>query len=137
VISYRDGDYSFGLHWERNDEIGDLVDAHNALGAVLREQRLDLVQRELLLDTMVQNTPVRDDAGRRAGADRLRQCFRAPAAERGAPPRGLAGWRSCSARTFRSMREASSVGATDFSRPAASGKRCEEEIYHLARRGFT
>jgi two-component system nitrogen regulation sensor histidine kinase NtrY len=25
---------------------------------VLREQRLDLVQRELLLDTMVQNTPV-------------------------------------------------------------------------------
>jgi hypothetical protein len=28
------------------------------LGEVLREQRLDLVQRELLLDTMVQNTPV-------------------------------------------------------------------------------
>jgi hypothetical protein len=21
VISYRDGDYSFGLHWERNDEM--------------------------------------------------------------------------------------------------------------------
>ena len=58
VISYRDGDYSFGLHWARNDEMGDLVEAHNALGAVLREQRLDLVQRELLLDTMVQHTPV-------------------------------------------------------------------------------
>lgn len=58
VISYQDRDYSFGLHWQRNDELADLVDAHNDLGGVLREQRLDLVQRELLLDTMLQNTPV-------------------------------------------------------------------------------
>lgn len=58
VMSYRDGDYSFGLHWPRNDEVGDLVDAHNALGEVLRDQRLELIRRELLLDTMVQNTPV-------------------------------------------------------------------------------
>ncbi len=50
VASYRDGDYSFGLHWSRADELGDLVDAHNALGRVLRDQRLDLIQRELLLD---------------------------------------------------------------------------------------
>jgi two-component system nitrogen regulation sensor histidine kinase NtrY len=58
VTSYQDGDFSFGLHWQHNDEMADLVDAHNALGSVLREQRLALVQRELLLDTMVQNTPV-------------------------------------------------------------------------------
>lgn len=58
VLSYQDKDFSFGLHWERNDEMRDLVDAHNALGQVLREQRLDLVQRELLLDSMLQNTPV-------------------------------------------------------------------------------
>jgi len=58
VTSYRDGDFSFGLNWPRNDELADLVSAHNALGDVLREQRLALVQRELLLDTMVQNTPV-------------------------------------------------------------------------------
>ncbi|MES2068782.1 MAG: ATP-binding protein [Pseudomonadota bacterium] len=58
VLSYQDGDYSFGLHWHRRDELDELVDAHNALGDVLREQRLDLTQRELLLDTMVQNTPV-------------------------------------------------------------------------------
>ena len=58
VISYQDGDYSFSLHWHRSDELAELVDAHNALGNVLREQRLDLVQRELLLDTMLQNTPV-------------------------------------------------------------------------------
>lgn len=58
VTSYRDGDFSFGLRWPRGDELGDLVQSHNALGDVLREQRLGLVQRELLLDTMVQNTPV-------------------------------------------------------------------------------
>lgn len=58
VTSYQDGDFSFGLHWQHNDEVADLVNAHNALGNVLREQRLALVQRELLLDTMVQNTPV-------------------------------------------------------------------------------
>jgi two-component system nitrogen regulation sensor histidine kinase NtrY len=58
VASYRDGDFSSSLHWRRNDELADLVAAHNALGEVLRAQRLDLVQRELLLDTMVQNTPV-------------------------------------------------------------------------------
>lgn len=58
VISYQDGDYSFSLHWQRRDELAELVDAHNSLGNVLREQRLDLVQRELLLDTMLQNTPV-------------------------------------------------------------------------------
>ncbi len=58
VTSYKDGDFSFSLHWRQNDEMADLVAAHNELGKVLREQRLALVQRELLLDTMVQNTPV-------------------------------------------------------------------------------
>jgi signal transduction histidine kinase len=58
VTSYRDGDFAFSLAWKRNDELGDLVAAHNELGDTLRQQRVGLVQRELLLDTMVQNTPV-------------------------------------------------------------------------------
>jgi nitrogen fixation/metabolism regulation signal transduction histidine kinase len=58
VASYRDGDFSFSLHWPQNDELADLIASHNDLGNVLRDQRLALVQRELLLDTMVQNTPV-------------------------------------------------------------------------------
>lgn len=58
VTSYRDGDFAFSLAWRRNDELGELVDAHNALGDTLRSQRETLVHRELLLDTMVQNTPV-------------------------------------------------------------------------------
>jgi nitrogen fixation/metabolism regulation signal transduction histidine kinase len=58
VASYRDGDYAFGLAWRGGGDLGALVASHNALGDALREQRLGLVQRELLLDTMVQNTPV-------------------------------------------------------------------------------
>lgn len=58
VASFRDGDFSFGISWDKYSDVIELVDAHNALGTTLREQRLALVQRELLLDTMVQNTPV-------------------------------------------------------------------------------
>ena len=57
VTAFRDGDFSFSISNRRRDELGDLVDAHNELGRVLREQRQNLFQRELLLDTVVQNTP--------------------------------------------------------------------------------
>ncbi|MDA3912924.1 ATP-binding protein [Oleiagrimonas sp.] len=58
VVSYRDGDFSFSIATRRTDELGDLVRLHNQLGHTLREQRQHLVQRELLLDTVVQKTPV-------------------------------------------------------------------------------
>src|SRR5690606_37848530 len=58
VTSYRDGDFAFSLAWPKNDELGELVTAHNALGGTLRAQRGWRGQRELLRDTMVQNTPV-------------------------------------------------------------------------------
>jgi len=58
VASYRDGDFAFGLSWYGGGDLGALVASHNELGDALREQRQALVQRELLLDTMVQNTPV-------------------------------------------------------------------------------
>ncbi len=57
VVSFRDGDFSVSLVDERRDEFGDLVRAHNELGRVLRSERQNLFQRELLLDTMVQNSP--------------------------------------------------------------------------------
>jgi nitrogen fixation/metabolism regulation signal transduction histidine kinase len=58
ALSYRDGDFSTSIATGRNDELGALVRQHNALGHALRDQRQALVQRELLLDTVVQNTPV-------------------------------------------------------------------------------
>lgn len=132
VTSYRDGDFAFSLRWRRNDELGDLVDAHNDLGATLREQRQNLVQRELLLDTMVQNTPVAMllcDPGRHVvyaniaarkllndgrrmegmGLDELLQS--APDAMREAVDRG---------------------GDGLFALPGDDG----EDVYHLTRRGF-
>jgi two-component system, NtrC family, nitrogen regulation sensor histidine kinase NtrY len=57
VSAFGDGDFSFSIRNTRRDEVGDLVDAHNELGRILREQRQNLFQRELLLDTVVQNTP--------------------------------------------------------------------------------
>ncbi|HEX7326725.1 MAG TPA: ATP-binding protein [Rhodanobacteraceae bacterium] len=68
VASYRDGDFSISLRTRRHDELGALIEAHNELGHALREQRQNLVQRELLLDTMVQHSPtalvLADAAGR-------------------------------------------------------------------------
>ncbi|KTF40540.1 sensor histidine kinase [Xanthomonas translucens] len=58
VSSYRDGEYNFGVHWRGDDELGEMVAAHRQLGDILREQRQGLAQRELMLDTIVQNTPV-------------------------------------------------------------------------------
>ena len=57
VASFRDGDFSVSLAERRRDEFGDLVRTHNELGHVLRSQRQHLFQRELLLDTIVQNSP--------------------------------------------------------------------------------
>lgn len=58
VSSFRDNDFSFGLRFDRVDELAELVASHNALADVLRDQRQSLAQRELLLDTMLQHTPV-------------------------------------------------------------------------------
>jgi nitrogen fixation/metabolism regulation signal transduction histidine kinase len=58
VASYREGDFSVSLVAEHRDELGVLMSAHNELAAALRDQRAHLVQRELLLDTVMQNSPV-------------------------------------------------------------------------------
>ena len=58
VSSYRDGDLSFSMPVGRADEIGEVLAAHNDLGEALRAQRSDLVQRERLLDTVTENSPI-------------------------------------------------------------------------------
>ena len=132
VTSYRDGDFAFSLAWERNDELGDLVAAHNRLGDTLREQRQALINRELLLDTMVQTTPVAmllcDPSGHvvygnlgarqlLAGGRRM-EGLRLPALLEQAPE---------------SLREAVARGGDGLFVVEHDG---EEEIYYLARSGF-
>jgi two-component system, NtrC family, nitrogen regulation sensor histidine kinase NtrY len=58
VASYREGDFSLSLVADRDDELGELMTAVNELAAAMRQQRAHLVQRELLLDTVMQNSPV-------------------------------------------------------------------------------
>jgi two-component system nitrogen regulation sensor histidine kinase NtrY len=133
VASYRDGDFSFSLHWPQNDELSDLVAAHNELGHVLREQRLDLLQRELLLDTMVQHTPVAmllvadhgavvfgNIAARQLlhGGRKLEGCRLAELLDQAAP----------------ALREAMGRGGDGL---FSNGDGEEEEVFHLARRSFS
>ena len=136
VISYRDGDYSFGLHWPRDDEIGDLVSAHNDLGRVLREQRLDLVQRELLLDTMVQHTPVAmllvaDRGGIVFANVAARQLLNQGRRLEGHTLRDVLG------HALPSLREAIDRGGDGLFTVASAADDGEDETYHLARRSFS
>ena len=56
VTSIKDNDFSVSLSTSRKDELGDLVKAHSELGHILRSERQNLYQRELLLDTVIQST---------------------------------------------------------------------------------
>jgi nitrogen fixation/metabolism regulation signal transduction histidine kinase len=58
VASLRDNDFSISIADVRQDELGELVKVYNQLGAILRDERQNLFQRELLLDTIIQSTPL-------------------------------------------------------------------------------
>ena len=58
ISSLKDHDFSISVTAVAHDEIGDLTAEYNTLGDRLRRDRLDLHQRELLLDTVVQTTPL-------------------------------------------------------------------------------
>jgi two-component system nitrogen regulation sensor histidine kinase NtrY len=58
VASLRDHDFSVSISRGSNDELGELVTSYNSLGSVLRRERLDLHQRELMLDTVIQTSPL-------------------------------------------------------------------------------
>ena len=132
VASYRDGDFSFGIRWDKASDLRELVEAHNALGTTLREQRLALVQRELLLDTMVQNTPVAMvlvDPSRRVVLGNL------------AARRMLGDGKRLEGRAFDDLigdadpavREAFARGGDGM---FTVGSDDDEDIYHLSRRNF-
>ena len=58
VTSLRDNDFSISIAETRSDEFGELVAMYNELGSILRNERQELFQRELLLDTVIQSTPL-------------------------------------------------------------------------------
>jgi two-component system nitrogen regulation sensor histidine kinase NtrY len=58
IVSLRDRDFSVSVTRVTADEMGDLVTAYNSLGDQLRVERQSLYQRELMLDTVIQSTPL-------------------------------------------------------------------------------
>src|SRR4051812_34253715 len=58
ISSLRDRDFSMSVTRATSDEMGDLVAAYNGLGDKLRVERQSLYQRELMLDTVIQTTPL-------------------------------------------------------------------------------
>ena len=137
VASYQDGDFGFGLSWRGGGALGELVQAHNRLGDVLREQRQSLVQRELLLDTMVQHTPVA-----MVLMDPARRIVHANLAAR----KLLGEGRRLEGRAFDALLEAAPTALREAFERGGDGMftvgddedpdNGSEDIYHLARRVF-
>ncbi len=132
TLSYRDGDFSFGLRWRHDDELGDLVSAHNELGAVLREQRLALVQRELLLDTMVQNSPVAMLLIGEGGYVVFANLAARRLLNQGRKLEGMS-LSALMAAADPALREAMDRGADGL---FSVGTEDDEDVFHLSRRGF-
>jgi nitrogen fixation/metabolism regulation signal transduction histidine kinase len=133
VLSFRDGDFSLAIAAQGSGELGRLIGLHSALGLALREQRQQLAQRELLLDTVVQNTPLAlllcDDEGRIAYANiAARQLL-----DQGRSLSGVA-LAEVLARAPAGLAEALDSGQDQlFSLSEAQG----EESYHLSQRALS
>lgn len=132
VANYRDGDYNFSLVVNADGALAELVEVHNELAKTLREQRLAVVQRELLLDTMVQNTPVS-----MLLIDPARRIVHSNAAAR----QMLGDGRKLEGESFEalvsalpeSLRDAVERGGDGL---ISVGDEDDEDIYHLSRRRF-
>lgn len=58
VSGFADGDFSLRLRVSGSDEVASLTETYNAIGDVLRKQRNESLQRELLFETVLQTTPL-------------------------------------------------------------------------------
>lgn len=58
ITSMKDRDFSISIAASSDDELRSLVESYNGLGDLLRAERQGLYQRELLLDTVIQATPI-------------------------------------------------------------------------------
>ncbi len=58
VMGFAESDFATRLALPSSDEVGDLVTVFNRMGTVLRDERAELIQRELLLDTLLHGAPM-------------------------------------------------------------------------------
>ena len=133
VRGFRDHDFSLHLAVDRKDELGELVDLYNSVGDVLREERQGLIQREMLLETVFEATPMAivltNARDRIVFANRsARELFFSRRRLEGQP------FGAILAQCPEGLREALGGGQDAlFSLEQAGG---EEEVFHVARRAF-
>ena len=132
IVSLRDRDFSVSVAAVEDAELGGLIEAYNSLGELLRRERLALYQRELLLDTVIQATPLvmvlTDDAGRVVYSNvAARQLLRA-----GRKLEGL-GFAALLADAPPALAAALGGGGDTLFTMHIGG---EPEVYHLSQRGF-
>ena len=132
ILSLRDHDFSVSIGSTPDPELGALTSAYNSLGDLLRRERLDLYQRELLLDTVIQTTPlalVLTDASERIVYSNVaaRQLLRA-----GHKLEGL-DFPAVLADAPTPLREALAGGGDTLFTMDVAG---EPQVYHLSQRGF-
>lgn len=58
IRSFQDRDFSVRIASTRRDELGELVDLYNRVGEILQEERRQIRQRELLLQTALDRSPL-------------------------------------------------------------------------------
>jgi two-component system, NtrC family, nitrogen regulation sensor histidine kinase NtrY len=132
IASLRDHDFSVSVGAPAERELAGLTRAYNTLGDLLRRERLDLYQRELLLDTVIQSTPLAmvltDDGGRCVYSNvAARQLLRG-----GRKLEGLA-LEPLLADLPAALREAVEGGGDTLFTMEVAG---EAEVFHLAQRDF-
>ncbi|MGA7541309.1 MAG: ATP-binding protein [Steroidobacteraceae bacterium] len=132
IGSLKDRDFSVSITPGGSRELIELVSAYNSLGDLLRRERLDIYQRELLLDTVLQTTPLAltltNAAGRIVyGNIAARQLLRG-----GRKLEGLA-LGALLEESPTALREALQGEGDRLFTMEIDG---EPEVYHLSRRGF-
>ena len=58
VDSFNDKDFSITIDNQQYSEFSLIIDTYNNLAKIMRDERMAIYQRELLLDTVIQSTPV-------------------------------------------------------------------------------
>lgn len=58
LLNFRDGAFSISLVCRRNNPFRELLQLYNEVGEILRCERAHIAQRELLLDTIIQSSPL-------------------------------------------------------------------------------
>jgi two-component system nitrogen regulation sensor histidine kinase NtrY len=132
VQGFRDHDFSLHLAVDRKDELGELVELYNSMGDVLRDERSAILQREMLLSSVFELTPMAIVLTN--AADRIVFANRS-AREMFAVKGRLEGlvFGQILAECPPVLREALEGGRDSLFSLERGG---EEEVYHVARRAF-